>query len=67
MDVVIADAASRRGHPTVGFTVPLSQGDLIRHLLARGMRVEPFYILVLADEPAVDFARYLPTNPSFII
>ncbi len=66
VDVLIDDAASR-GASSLPFSVALSQAGLIRHLFGRGFRIDPFYVLVLADEPTVDFSRYLPTNPSFIV
>jgi GNAT superfamily N-acetyltransferase len=66
VDLVIDDAAAR-GAATLPMSVPLSQGSLVRHLLGRGFKIDPFYVLALADAPVVDFARYLPTNPSFIL
>jgi hypothetical protein len=66
IDVVIDDAAAR-GASSLPLSVPLSQADLIGHLLGRGFRIDPFYVLLLADAPPADFARYLPTNPSFIL
>jgi GNAT superfamily N-acetyltransferase len=64
---LVEDDAAGRGLASVGFSVTLSNEVALRHLLGRGFRIDPFYVLVLSDEPTVDFRRYVATNPAFIL
>jgi hypothetical protein len=64
---LIEDDAASRGLPSLEVSVALSNEEALRHLLGRGFRIDPFYVLVLADDRTVDFRRYISTNPAFIL
>lgn len=49
------------------FTVPLVNRVAVRELLARGFRIDPFYVNVLADEASMRLDRWVHTGPVFII
>jgi GNAT superfamily N-acetyltransferase len=46
--------------------VPGSAADGLTTLLAAGLRIEEFPILLCWDRPLVDFSRYLPTSPGLL-
>ena len=48
-------------------TVPLSATVAVDHLLSRGARIDPFYILILADGPWLKADRWILTGPGFVI
>ncbi len=50
--------AHASGFEELYFSVPMDNNVAVRHLLARGFKIDPFYIKVLADAP-VDAARSL--------
>ena len=45
---------------------PGAAGDCVRLLLAAGLRLEPFPILMCWDEAVTDYARYLPISPGLL-
>lgn len=49
------------------FSVPMINTVAVRHLLARGFRLDPFYVKVLADEPSMRLDRWVHTGPAFIV
>jgi hypothetical protein len=51
----------------VYLTVPLANRAAIEHLLARGFRIDPFYVHVLADDASMRLDRWVHTGPVFII
>jgi GNAT superfamily N-acetyltransferase len=48
-------------------TVPLANRLAVEHLLARGFRIDPFYVMVLADAPVMKLDRWVHTGPPFIV
>ncbi len=58
----------RTFQPRGAFAVwtPGAAGDCVRLLLAAGLRLEPFPILMCWDEPATDYTRYLPISPGLL-
>jgi GNAT superfamily N-acetyltransferase len=51
----------------IGFDVPLTNVVAVRHLLARGYRIDPFITYYLSDGPAGRFDRYVVTSPPLFI
>jgi ribosomal protein S18 acetylase RimI-like enzyme len=49
------------------FTVPLVNRAAVGELLARGFRIDPFYVNILADEGSMRLDRWVHTGPVFII
>ncbi len=64
--VVENDAASLAVEE-FAFTVPLGATVAVDHLLFRGAKVDPFYILILADAPWLRSDRWILTGPGFLI
>ena len=46
--------------------VPGSATDAVTTLLAAGLRIEPFPVLLCWDRPLVDFSRYLPISTGLL-
>ena len=46
--------------------VPGSATDALSTLLAAGLRIDDFPILLCWDRPLVDFTRYLPISPGLL-
>lgn len=49
------------------FTVPLPNQRALRHLLAMGGKIDPFYIALLSTHGQMKLDRYLHTSPPFIL
>jgi GNAT superfamily N-acetyltransferase len=61
-------AAHAAGLERLDLTVPLAATTAIDWLLAhRGMRIDPFYCLFLADAPWARLDRYVPFNPCLML
>jgi hypothetical protein len=61
-------AAHDAGAENLELTVPLAAADAMTWLLEeRRFRLDPFYVLFLADGPWAQLDRYLPFNPCFIL
>jgi GNAT superfamily N-acetyltransferase len=55
------------GHSTLALDVPLLNSAALRHLLARGFRLDPLVSLFLSDEPIGRFDRYVCTTPPLFL
>lgn len=66
VDHAIGEAAAA-GIVEMGITCPLSNVVVIRHLLAGGHRIDPFYTTILADGPSMGLDRWIHTGPIFIV
>jgi len=51
------------GAETVSFEVPMSNGAALRHLLARGLTIDPFLTLLLSNREFGQMDRYLAFSP----
>jgi N-acetylglutamate synthase-like GNAT family acetyltransferase len=61
-------AAHEAGAEQLELTVPLAAAEAMTWLLEeRRFRLDPFYVLFLADGPWARLDRYLPFNPCFIL
>ena len=49
------------------FSVPMLNDAAVRHLLARGFQIDPFYVKVLADARSMQLDRWIHTGPAFIV
>jgi GNAT superfamily N-acetyltransferase len=59
-----AGALARRD---VTFEVPMINEAAMRHLLARGYRIDPFLTLLLSSRPFGQFDRFLAFSPPFVL
>lgn len=59
--------AAEAGHESIEFSLSLANRTAVDHVLARGLRLDPFYTLLLENEPFVRFDRYALTTPNFIL
>lgn len=66
IDHVVGDAAAT-GVTDLYVACPLSNEVAVRHLLATGFRIDPFYTMILADEPSMRLDRWIHTGPVFIM
>jgi GNAT superfamily N-acetyltransferase len=64
---VVENQAHTDGIAEIGFCVPLVNRYAVDHLLARRFRIDPFYIMVLADDLSMQMDRWVHTAPEFII
>jgi GNAT superfamily N-acetyltransferase len=64
--LVESDAAARKVE-TLSLVVPMVDHTAIAHLLARGFRIDPFYVFVLADADDMRLDRWVHTGPVFIL
>ena len=51
--------AAALGLEEISFEVPMANGVAIRHLLDRGMRMDPFYTFLMSSRPFGQFDRYI--------
>jgi len=64
----IENVAHAAGIERIDLTIPLAARTAIGWLLGeRGLRIDPFYCLFLADGPWAKLDRYLPFNPCLIL
>ncbi len=47
--------------------VPLMNHLAVAHLLKRGGKIDPFYVMILSDDPTLKLDRYVHTSPAFIL
>jgi hypothetical protein len=64
VDHVIAEAPTGQ---EFFISVPFANSLAMIHLLTRGARIDPFYIMVLTSDPKPKLDRYIHTSPYFII
>lgn len=62
-----SSATAETGSGEIGFDVPLTNVVAVRHLLARGYRLDPFITYYLSDGPAGRFDHYVVTSPPLFI
>jgi hypothetical protein len=48
-------------------TVPMANRMAMAHVLARGGRIDPFYLKVLASGTDMRLDRFVHTSPSFVL
>jgi ribosomal protein S18 acetylase RimI-like enzyme len=67
----ILDEVLRRtaalGAETVSFEVPMSNGVALRHLLVRGLTIDPFFTLLLSNREFGQMDRYLAFSPPIFL
>lgn len=64
IDHVIGEATDV---PEFCITVPFMNRQAISHVLKRGGRIDPFYLMILSDSGTLKLDRYIHTSPSFIL
>jgi GNAT superfamily N-acetyltransferase len=65
---VLEQAAHEAGVESLDLTLPLSARAAVDWLVGeRGFRIDPFYVLFLADGPWAQLDRYLPFNPCLML
>lgn len=62
-----AARAAAIGRPSVGFEVPMINEIAVRHLLARGLQLDPFSTYLMTNRPFGQFDRYVGFTPPFIL
>lgn len=63
----VIDAAQVAGDGEFGVTTPLVNRVGVAHLLARGAKIDPFYVKVLASDTTMRLDRWIHTSPAFIL
>jgi GNAT superfamily N-acetyltransferase len=48
-------------------TVPFMNRHALGHLMERGGQIDPFYFMILSDQPTMKLDRYIHTSPAFIL
>ena len=48
-------------------TVPFANRHALAHVLKRGGKIDPFYLIVLSDQTTMKMDRYIHTSPTFIL
>jgi ribosomal protein S18 acetylase RimI-like enzyme len=59
--------ASTMGLETVSFEVPMANGVALRHLLGRGLRIDPFLTILLSNRPFGRMDRYVANSPPIFL
>ena len=59
--------ASLAGLETVTFEVPMSNGVALRHLLGRGLRIDPFLTILLSNRDFGRMDRYVANSPPIFL
>ena len=70
LPVLLADAetaAHAAGQERISFDLALTNRTAIDHLLARGFRIDPFFLLFFSDGPIDGLDRYVLTSPPFFL
>ena len=66
LDEVLRRAAAL-GAETVSFEVPMSNGVALRHLLGRGLTIDPFLTLLLSNREFGQMDRYVAFSPPIFL
>ena len=53
--------------PTLSLEVPMPNEVAMRHLLGRGLRIDPFYTFLMSSRPFGRFDRYIGVSPPFVL
>lgn len=59
--------ASQAGLETITFEVPMSNGVALRHLLGRGLRIDPFLTILLSNRDFGHMDRYVANSPPIFL
>ena len=59
--------AAEAGMTNLYFSTPLANDAAVRHLLARGFRLDPFVVAILADDLSLRLDRWVHTGLSYIL
>ena len=59
--------AAALGVPTLSLEVPMPNEVAMRHLLGRGLRIDPFYTFLMSSRPFGQFDRYIGFSPPFVL
>jgi hypothetical protein len=59
--------AAEAGEPTIDFSVPMANTLAVRHLLDRGLRIDPFVAMLLVDDDSMQLDRWVHTGLSYIL
>ena len=59
--------AAQLGVSTWSLEVPMVNGVAMRHLLDRGLRIDPFMTLLMSSRPFGQFDRFIGFSPPFIL
>jgi len=63
----IETRAAELGIETLSYEVPMVNEVAMRHLLARGFRIDPFLTVLMASRPFGSFDRYIGFSPPFVL
>lgn len=63
----VEERAHAAGRPELNFEVPAPNVVAVRHLLARGFRLDPFVTFLMANRPFGRFDRFIGFAPPFIL
>ena len=63
----VIDSAAAAGDGEFSILVPLINRVAVAHLLARGGKIDPFYVKILASKDSMRLERWIHTNPAFIM
>jgi len=63
----VTSEAEKSGIGDISVLAPFANQSAVRHLLARGAKIDPFYIKVLASDGDMKLDRWLHTMPMFIL
>jgi GNAT superfamily N-acetyltransferase len=59
--------AAELGAAELSFEVPMMNAVAMRHLLARGFRMDGFYTFLMSSRPFGSFDRYVGMSPPFVL
>ena len=63
----VESEAAAAGAGNIYFSSPLVNDVAVRHLIARGFRIDPFLVSVLADDTSMHLDRWIHTGLSYIL
>ena len=63
----VEDRAAMLGVPLLSLEVPMPNEVAVRHLLGRGLRIDPFYTFLMSNRPFGRFDRYIGFSPPFVL
>lgn len=63
----LCSRAAVLGREELSFEVPMVNGVAVRHLLDRGLRLDPFYTYLMSNRPFGRFDRYVGFSPPFVL
>jgi GNAT superfamily N-acetyltransferase len=63
----VETVAAEAGEPSIDFSVPMANSIAVRHLLERGLHIDPFVAMLLADDDSMLLDRWVHTALSYIL